>query len=195
MEKASSDFFNLLLQVLDEGRLTDSKGRTVDFRNTVIIMTSNLGASHLKPSAPVMGFAAGADSAKDREVAFKEAQKEILNDVRRFFRPEFLNRIDEIIVFKPLEKNDLRHIVSIMLEDLTKRLSEKGVRMEWTTGADDVLVMQGTDFAYGARPLKRAIQKLVEDPISEMLLGGSLKEGNTIHVDSLDKKELVFTTE
>ena len=195
VEKASSDFFNLLLQVLDEGRLTDSKGRTVDFRNTVIIMTSNLGASHLKPSAPVMGFAAGADSAKDREVAFKEAQKEILNDVRRFFRPEFLNRIDEIIVFKPLEKNDLRHIVSIMLEDLTKRLSEKGVRMEWTTGADDVLVMQGTDFAYGARPLKRAIQKLVEDPISEMLLGGSLKEGNTIHVDSLDKKELVFTTE
>ena len=118
-----------------------------------------------------------------------------MNDVRRFFRPEFLNRIDEIIVFKPLEKNDLRHIVSIMLEDLTKRLSEKGVRMEWTTGADDVLVMQGTDFAYGARPLKRAIQKLVEDPISEMLLGGSLKEGNTIHVDSLDKKELVFTTE
>lgn len=195
VEKASSDFFNLLLQVLDEGRLTDSKGRTVDFRNTVIIMTSNLGASHLKPSAPVMGFAAGADSAKDREVAFKEAQKEILNDVRRFFRPEFLNRIDEIIVFKPLEKNDLRHIVSIMLEDLTKRLSEKGVRMEWTTGADDVLVMQGIDFAYGARPLKRAIQKLVEDPISEMLLGGSLKEGNTIHVDSLDKKELVFTTE
>ena len=195
VEKASSDFFNLLLQVLDEGRLTDSKGRTVDFRNTVIIMTSNLGASHLKPSGPVMGFSTGGDSAKDREASFEVAKKEIMADVKRFFRPEFLNRIDEIIVFKPLEQKDLRQIVDILLKDLTKRLGEKGVAMDWTTAADDVLVQEGTDFAYGARPLKRAIQKFVEDPISEMLLSGDVKDGNTIHVDSLDKKKLVFTTE
>lgn len=195
VEKASSDFFNLLLQVLDEGRLTDSKGRTVDFRNTVIIMTSNLGASHLKPSGPVMGFSTGGDSAKDREASFEIAKKEIMADVKRFFRPEFLNRIDEIIVFKPLEQKDLRQIVDILLRDLTKRLGEKGVALDWTTAADDVLVEEGTDFAYGARPLKRAIQKLVEDPIAEMLLSSSVKEGNTIHVDSLDKKKLVFTTE
>ena len=195
VEKASSDFFNLLLQVLDEGRLTDSKGRTVDFRNTVIIMTSNLGASHLKPSGPVMGFSTGGDSAKDWEASFEVAKKEIMADVKRFFRPEFLNRIDEIIVFKPLEQKDLRQIVDILLQDLTKRLGEKGVAMDWTTAADDVLVQEGTDFAYGARPLKRAIQKLVEDPISEMLLSGDVKDGNTIHVDSLDKKKLVFTTE
>lgn len=195
VEKASSDFFNLLLQVLDEGRLTDSKGRTVDFRNTVIIMTSNLGASHLKPSGPVMGFSTGGDSAKDREASFEIAKKEIMADVKRFFRPEFLNRIDEIIVFKPLEQKDLRQIVDILLKDLTKRLGEKGVALDWTTAADDVLVEEGTDFAYGARPLKRAIQKLVEDPIAEMLLSSSVKEGDTIHVDSLDKKKLVFTTE
>ena len=195
VEKASSDFFNLLLQVLDEGRLTDSKGRTVDFRNTVIIMTSNLGASHLKPSGPVMGFSTGGDCAKDREASFEVAKKEIMADVKRFFRLEFLNRIDEIIVFKPLEQKDLRQIVDILLQDLTKRLGEKGVAMDWTTAADDVLVQEGTDFAYGARPLKRAIQKLVEDPISEMLLSGDVKDGNTIHVDSLDKKKLVFTTE
>lgn len=195
VEKASSDFFNLLLQVLDEGRLTDSKGRTVDFRNTVIIMTSNLGASHLKPSGPVMGFSTGGDSAKDREASFAVAKKEIMADVKRFFRPEFLNRIDEIIVFKPLEQKDLRQIVDILFKDLTKRLGEKGVALDWTTAADDVLVEEGTDFAYGARPLKRAIQKLVEDPIAEMLLSSSVKEGNMIHVDSLDKKKLVFTTE
>lgn len=195
VEKASSDFFNLLLQVLDEGRLTDSKGRTVDFRNTVIIMTSNLGASHLKPSGPVMGFSTGGDSAKDREASFEVAKKEIMADVKRFFRPEFLNRIDEIIVFKPLEQKDLRQIVDILLKDLTKRLGEKGIAMDWTTAADDILVKEGTDFAYGARPLKRAIQKLVEDPISEMLLSGDVKDGNTIHVDSLGKKKLVFTTE
>ena len=195
VEKASSDFFNLLLQVLDEGRLTDSKGRTVDFRNTVIIMTSNLGASHLRPSGPVMGFATGSDGAGSEEKAFKEARKEILDEVKRFFRPEFLNRIDEMIVFKPLAQSDLRQIVDIMLKELTSRLGEKGIGLNCTTAADDVLVQDGTDFAYGARPLKRAIQKLVEDPISEMLLSGDVKDGNTIHVDSLDKKKLVFTTE
>lgn len=195
VEKASSDFFNLLLQVLDEGRLTDSKGRTVDFRNTVIIMTSNLGAAHLKPSEPVMGFSTAGEDKADRAASFELAKKEILKDVRRFFRPEFLNRVDELIVFKPLELEDLRRIVSIMLDELNQRLGEKGIGMEWTTDADDILVKEGTDFAYGARPLKRAIQKLVEDPISEMLLGGTLTKGHTVRVGSADHKELVFTTE
>ncbi len=193
VEKASSDFFNLLLQVLDEGRLTDSKGRTVDFRNTVIIMTSNLGASHLKPDLPAMGFSAGR-AERDETAAFETARKEILADVRRFFRPEFLNRIDELLVFKPLGTKELRQIVSLMMQELGKRLEAKGVQITWTREADDVLVKEGTDFIYGARPLKRAIQKLVEDPISEMLLEGVLKEGNVLSVDSPDKKELVFTT-
>ena len=141
-----------------------------------------------------MGFAAGTGTDKDKAASFAIAKKEILDDVKKFFRPEFLNRIDEMLVFKPLETEDLRRIVALMLEDLGRRLQEKGVQMTWTTEADDVLVQEGTDFAYGARPLKRAIQKLVEDPIAEMLLGGSLKEGNVLQVDSLDKKELVFTT-
>ena len=194
VEKASSDFFNLLLQVLDEGRLTDSKGRTVDFRNTVIIMTSNLGAQHLKPSAAVMGFTAATNEKQDKQQAFAKAKKDILHDVKCFFRPEFLNRIDEILVFKPLEEDDLRQIVSILLRDLTKRLEAKGVMMNWSDKANAVLVKKGTDFAYGARPLKRAIQKFVEDPISEMLLGGTLHEGDTLKMDSLNNKELTFST-
>ncbi|MCI1820945.1 MAG: ATP-dependent Clp protease ATP-binding subunit [Megasphaera sp.] len=195
VEKAHGDFFNLLLQVLDDGRLTDSKGRTVDFRNTVIIMTSNLGASYLKKSEPVMGFTTSTNEEKDREMAFAEAKKEILADVKKFFRPEFLNRIDEILVFKPLTTDDLHRIVAILLQDLTARLQEKGVQLAWSKGADEVIVKEGTDFSYGARPLKRAIQKMVEDPIAELLLGGKLQQGNTVHVKSDDKKELVFTTE
>ena len=193
VEKANNDFFNLLLQVLDEGRLTDSKGRTVDFRNTVIIMTSNLGAQHLKPATPVMGFAAATDEKTTKQQAFARAKKDILADVKRFFRPEFLNRIDEMLVFKPLEEEDLRKIVAILLHDLTKRLEAKGVTMSWTDKADAVLVKEGSDFAYGARPLKRAIQKLVEDPISEMLLGGTLREGTTLEMDSSNNKELTFS--
>ncbi len=195
VEKANSDFFNLLLQVLDEGRLTDSTGRTVDFRNTVIIMTSNLGAQHLKPSTSVMGFAAAVDEKTTNQQQFIKAKKDILQDVKRFFRPEFLNRIDEIQVFKPLEEDDLRQIVAILLRDLTKRLEDKGVTMSWTERADAVLVKEGADFAYGARPLKRAIQKLVEDPISEMLLGGTLQSGCTLKMDSRNHKDLIFSTE
>ena len=145
VEKASSDFFNLLLQVLDEGRLTDSKGRTVDFRNTVIIMTSNLGASHHR-SRRARSWASrlAATAPRTGKHLFAGAKKEIMADVKRFFRPEFLNRIDEIIVFKPLEQKDLRQIVDILLKDLTKRLGEKGVALDWTTAADDVLVEEGT---------------------------------------------------
>ena len=191
VEKASGDFFNLLLQVLDDGKLTDSKGRSVDFRNTVIIMTSNLGASHLRPETPTMGFGTGREPAG--MAAFEGAKKEILADVRRFFKPEFINRLDEMLVFKPLEKADLRHIVGIMLTDLEKRLEEKGIHFEKTAAAVDVLVGEGTDFAYGARPLRRAVQKQVEDPVSELLLAGSLTEGQTVRADSTDGKNLTFT--
>ena len=191
VEKANGDFFNLLLQVLDDGKLTDSKGRSVDFRNTVIIMTSNLGASHLRPETPTMGFGAGREPAG--MTAFEGAKKEILADVRRFFKPEFINRLDEMLVFKPLEKADLRHIVGIMLTDLEKRLEEKGIHFEKTAAAVDVLVGEGTDFAYGARPLRRAVQKQVEDPVSELLLAGSLTEGQTVRADSTDGKNLTFT--
>jgi ATP-dependent Clp protease ATP-binding subunit ClpC len=194
VEKAHADFFNILLQVLDDGRLTDSKGRTVDFRNTVIIMTSNLGAAHLKQQAPAMGFVtAPADTEQKHEQVFQQAKKEILDEVHRFFRPEFLNRIDEILVFKPLKKADLKQIVSILLKDLLHRLEDKGMSLRWTDQADDVLVREGSDFAFGARPLKRAIQKMVEDPISEMILSGDLKKGDTVKVDSADNKQLVFT--
>ena len=191
VEKASGDFFNLLLQVLDDGKLTDSKGRSVDFRNTVIIMTSNLGASHLRPETPTMGF--DTDREPAGMAAFEGAKKEILADVRRFFKPEFINRLDEMLVFKPLEKADLRHIVGIMLTDLEKRLEEKGIHFEKTAAAVDVLVGEGTDFAYGARPLRRAVQKQVEDPVSELLLAGSLTEGQTVRADSTDGKNLTFT--
>lgn len=194
VEKANRNFFNILLQILDDGRLTDTKGRTVDFRNTVIIMTSNLGATHLRPETPTMGFAVGSDTEKTKMTAFEQAKKEIMGDVRRFFRPEFINRLDEMIIFRPLEKKDLQRIVGIMLDDLMKRLSEKGVQFKRTEAATDVLVGEGTDFAYGARPLRRSIQKLVEDPIAELLLEGRLTEGKTVHVDSKDKKKLDFET-
>lgn len=194
VEKANRNFFNILLQILDDGRLTDTKGRTVDFRNTVIIMTSNLGATHLRPETPTMGFAVGGDTEKTKMTAFEQAEKEIMGDVRRFFRPEFINRLDEMIIFRPLEKKDLQRIVGIMLDDLMERLSEKGVQFKRTEAATDVLVGEGTDFAYGARPLRRSIQKLVEDPIAELLLEGRLTEGKTVHVDSKDKKKLDFET-
>ena len=129
----------------------------------------------------VMGFTTSTNEEKDREMAFAEAKKEILEDVKKFFRPEFLNRIDEILVFKPLTTDDLHRIVAILLQDLTARLQEKGVQLAWSEGADEVIVKEGTDFSYGARPLKRAIQKMVEDPIAELLLGGKLQQGNTVH--------------
>lgn len=171
VEKAHPDFFNILLQVLDDGRLTDNQGRTVDFRNTVIIMTSNLGSNHLKMDATAMGFLS-AKGKPAEENDFESAKKQILEDVKHHFRPEFLNRIDELIVFRPLTTEDLQKIVNILLTDLAKRLADRGYTLTLSEDALTELVKEGSDFAYGARPLKRAIQKLVEDPISEMLLKG-----------------------
>lgn len=189
VEKAHADFFNILLQVLDDGRLTDSQGRTVDFRNTVIIMTSNLGSNYLKEDSAAMGFlAAKAKDEKNGSMAasFEDAKKRTLDAVRHHFRPEFLNRIDEMIVFHPLTSEDLKKIVNILLTDLTKRLRDRGFDLEISNEAMDILVKEGSDFAFGARPLKRAIQHLIEDQVSELILENKTKEGCIIMADVKD---------
>ena len=195
VEKAHADFFNILLQVLDDGRLTDSQGRTVDFRNTVIIMTSNLGANALRKSSPELGFLAAkkSDSASDasNEVNFKEAKKSVMDAVKRHFRPEFLNRIDEMIVFHALTSNDLKQIVTILMDTVVKRLDDMGLSLEISPAAMDMLVKEGSDFSMGARPLKRAIQRLIEDPISDLILQGNAPEGATIKTDVEDEHIVV----
>ena len=195
VEKAHADFFNILLQVLDDGRLTDSQGRTVDFRNTVIIMTSNLGANALRKSSPELGFLAAkkSDSASDayNEVNFKEAKKSVMDAVKRHFRPEFLNRIDEMIVFHALTSNDLKQIVTILMDTVVKRLGDMGLSLEISPAAMDMLVKEGSDFSMGARPLKRAIQRLIEDPISDLILQGNAPKGATIKADVEDEHIVV----
>ena len=195
VEKAHADFFNILLQVLDDGRLTDSQGRTVDFRNTVIIMTSNLGAKALHKNSPELGFLAAkkADSNVDENkgIDFKEAKKSVMDAVKRHFRPEFLNRIDEMIVFHPLTEEDLKEIVTILMSDVTKRLEERDLHLEITTEAMKLLVKEGSDFTMGARPLKRAIQRLIEDPVSDLILKGDAKEGKIIKADAKDNNLVV----
>lgn len=195
VEKAHADFFNILLQVLDDGRLTDSQGRTVDFRNTVIIMTSNLGAKALHKNSPELGFLAAkkSDSNVDenKEIDFKEAKKSVMDAVKRHFRPEFLNRIDEMIVFHPLTEEDLKEIVTILMSDVTKRLEERDLQLEITPEAMQLLVKEGSNFTMGARPLKRAIQRLIEDPVSDLILKGDAKEGKIIKADAKDNDLVV----
>ena len=195
VEKAHADFFNILLQVLDDGRLTDSQGRTVDFRNTVIIMTSNLGAKALHKNSPELGFLAAkkSDSNVDvnKGIDFKEAKKSVMDAVKRHFRPEFLNRIDEMIVFYPLTEEDLKEIVTILMSDVTKRLEERDLQLEISPEAMQLLVKEGSDFTMGARPLKRAIQRLIEDPVSDLILKGDAKEGKIIKADAKDNDLVV----
>lgn len=195
VEKAHADFFNILLQVLDDGRLTDSQGRTVDFRNTVIIMTSNLGAKALHKNSPELGFLAAKKSDfnvdGNKEIEFKEAKKLVMDAVKRHFRPEFLNRIDEMIVFHPLTEEDLKEIVTILMSDVTKRLGERDLQLEITPEAMKFLVKEGSDFTMGARPLKRAIQRLIEDPVSDLILKGDAKEGKIIKADAKDNDLVV----
>ena len=195
VEKAHADFFNILLQVLDDGRLTDSQGRTVDFRNTVIIMTSNLGAKALHKNSTELGFLApkkAESTAKDaKSIDFKEAKKSVMDAVKRHFRPEFLNRIDEMIVFHPLTEEDLTKIVTILMSDVTKRLGERDLHLEITPEAMKLLVKEGSDFNMGARPLKRAIQRLIEDPVSDLILKGEAIAGKTIKADAKDNDIVV----
>ena len=195
VEKAHADFFNILLQVLDDGRLTDSQGRTVDFRNTVIIMTSNLGAKALRKDSPELGFLAAKKADSNTEdvsvVNFKEAKKSVMDSVKRHFRPEFLNRIDEMIVFHALTSNDLKQIVTILMDTVVKRLGDMGLSLEISPAAMDLLVKEGSDFSMGARPLKRAIQRLIEDPISDLILQGNAPEDATIKTDVEDEHIIV----
>lgn len=198
VEKAHADFFNILLQVLDDGRLTDSQGRTVDFRNTVIIMTSNLGAKALRKDSPELGFLAAKKADSNTEdvsvVNFKEAKKSVMDSVKRHFRPEFLNRIDEMIVFHALTSNDLKQIVTILMDTVVKRLGDMGLSLEISPAAMDLLVKEGSDFSMGARPLKRAIQRLIEDPISDLILQGNAPEGAIIKADVEDEHIVVKTS-
>ena len=195
VEKAHADFFNILLQVLDDGRLTDSQGRTVDFRNTVIIMTSNLGAKALHKNSTELGFLApkkAESHTNDSKIKdFKEAKKSVLDAVKRHFRPEFLNRIDEMIVFHPLTEEDLTKIVTILMSDVTKRLEERDLHLEITPEAMKLLVKEGSDFTMGARPLKRAIQRLIEDPVSDLILKGEAIAGKTIKANAKDNDIVV----
>jgi len=172
IEKAHSDVFNVLLQVLDDGRLTDSKGRTVDFKNTVLIMTSNLGAGQLAT--------AWADSAD----GFQDASERVMGVLREHFRPEFLNRIDDIVIFHPLSEDQLEHIIELRLVDLEKLLADRHITLELTPAARKAIFKAGYDRAYGARPLKRAIQRLVQDPLAVRILDGTVRHGDHVVVDA-----------
>jgi ATP-dependent Clp protease ATP-binding subunit ClpB len=182
IEKAHPDVFNVLLQMMDAGRLTDGKGRTVDFRNTVIIMTSNIGSAFLQ--------AEGLRSEKE----FEEASKQVLNALHGHFKPEFLNRVDDLIVFHPLGKEQLVRIIELRLEDVRRLLADRKISLELTDTAKDLLFAEGFDPNFGARPLKRAIQKLVQDPLALKILDGEVLHGDHIVVDA-DKKvgKMVFT--
>lgn len=175
VEKAHPEVFNILLQVLDDGRLTDGKGRTVDFRNTVIIMTSNVGAEELRKGGSV-GFKPGASS------QYNDMKEKVMEDLKRTFRPEFINRIDEIIVFHALDESQISHIVDLMVSDLQKRLAEQNIQFSLTEEAKQFLAKEGFDPQYGARPLKRAIQRHIEDRLSEALLAGTVNKGDAVRI-------------
>ncbi|PKM81772.1 MAG: ATP-dependent Clp protease ATP-binding subunit ClpC [Firmicutes bacterium HGW-Firmicutes-13] len=185
IEKAHPEVFNVLLQVLEDGRLTDGKGRTVDFRNTVIIMTSNVGANHIKKQTTV-GFRPA-----DEESSYNQMKEQIMGELKRTFRPEFLNRIDEVIVFHALIREHLKKIVGLMLQELMGRLKEYDIELKIKDQAKEFLAQQGYDPVYGARPLRRAIQKYVEDKLSEEMLRGAFSQGQTVLVDVKDG-ELIF---
>ncbi|MDK2820492.1 MAG: ATP-dependent Clp protease ATP-binding subunit ClpC [Clostridia bacterium] len=178
IEKAHPDIFNVLLQVLDDGRLTDAKGRTVDFRNTVIIMTSNVGASTIKRKS--LGF--NASTSMVSADSYESMKKNIMEELRRTFRPEFLNRVDDLIVFHALSMDDIKKIVDLMLNELNKRLEENNLKIEVTEEAKEILVKEGFDEAFGARPLRRAIQSLIENKLSDEMLAGKFKPGDKVRV-------------
>ena len=188
IEKAHPDVFNILLQILEDGRLTDSKGKTVNFKNTIVIMTSNAGASTIKKQKSV-GFSIGGE--KQRENEYEKMKDNIMEELRRSFRPEFLNRIDDIIVFHQLEEKDIRKIVSLMLKSVGERLMEQDITIEFNEEAESLLAKEGFDPTYGARPLRRAITKAVEDKLSEEILKGKVIRGSSVVVTVADGK-LVF---
>lgn len=192
VEKAHPDFFNILLQVLDDGRLTDGQGRTVDFTNAVIIMTSNLGSALLKNQMKKLGFKA--EDKGEKKETFEDVKKLMMDEVKHTLRPEFINRIDEIIVFHPLTATDLSSIVNLMLVKVGEKLAHFEVKLDASEEAKKLLIDHGTDVEYGARPLRRTIQKEVEDPISELILQEGLEKKKVLHMDAKDGK-LTFHAE
>jgi len=188
IEKAHPDVFNTLLQILDDGRLTDGQGRTVNFRNTVIIMTSNVGSGEIRQMGPI-GF-----SVNVKQASNDEARKNLLDSLRKTFRPEFLNRVDDIIVFNPLNREHLTRIVDLQIGRVAELLAGKGLHLEVTQGAKEVLMSEGYDPAYGARPMRRAVQRLIQDPLSLRLLSGDFATGDTVLVEGdTEKRTLAFT--
>ncbi len=177
VEKAHPDVFNILLQVLDDGYLTDSKGRRVDFRNTILIMTSNIGATALRDEK-TMGFGASTSNGPD----FKAMQSRMLEELKRAFRPEFLNRIDETVVFHSLNKEELHEIVKIMAKNVLHRLADQDIKVKITPAGIDAVAKAGFDPEYGARPIRRALQRDVEDELSELLLTGQAKASDLITI-------------
>lgn len=192
VEKAHPDFFNILLQVLDDGRLTDGQGRTVDFTNAVIIMTSNLGSAFLKNQMKKLGFKE--EDKGEKKETFEDVKKLMMDEVKHTLRPEFINRIDEIIVFHPLTATDLSSIVNLMLAKVGEKLAHFEVKLDASEEAKKLLIDHGTDVEYGARPLRRTIQKEVEDPISELILQEGLEKKKVLHMDAKDGK-LTFKAE
>jgi ATP-dependent Clp protease ATP-binding subunit ClpC len=188
IEKAHPEVFNILLQVLEDGRLTDGKGRLVDFRNTVIIMTSNVGADTIRKSTR-LGF-----TTSDTD-DYEDMKENVMQELKRSFRPEFLNRIDDVIVFHSLKEEHLQQIVSLMSEELRKRLKEQDIDFVLTDEAKKHLAKVGFDPQYGARPLRRAIQKHIEDRLSEELLRGTIQRGDTVKIDVRDGQLTVEKTE
>ena len=189
IEKAHPDVFNLLLQIFDDGHLTDAKGRRVDFRNSVIVMTSNVGAEMIRKGT-VLGFTSGSNESKTREQAYDKMKDNLLNEMKKTFRPEFLNRVDGVVVFHSLSKEQIRQIVDLMLTSVTQQLKEKDIALEVTDAAKDFLGEKGYDEVYGARPLRRAIQDMVEDKLSEDLLRGNFQPGDSVIVD-LEEDQIV----
>jgi len=190
VEKAHPEVFNIMLQVLEDGRLTDGKGRLVDFRNTVIIMTSNVGADLIKQNKR-LGFTVG-DNSEDEYEAMKD---NVMEELKKTFRPEFLNRIDDVIVFHSLKEEHLEEIVGLMSSQLRKRLQEQEIDFVLSDSAAKYLAKAGFDPTYGARPLRRAIQKHIEDRLSEELLKGNIKHGDTVTIDEQDGELTVRKSE
>jgi len=190
IEKAHPEVFNVLLQVLDDGRLTDSQGRIIDFKNAVIIMTSNVGAREITTSK-ALGFGLDERRGVQTERQYESMRNRVMEEMKRSFRPEFLNRIDDVIVFHQLTPEQIRQIVDLMLAQVNKQLATQDMHLDVTESAHDVLAKEGWDENFGARPLRRAIQRLIEDPLSEEVLLGRLSAGDTIKVDADDGK-LIF---
>ena len=190
IEKAHPDVMNMLLQILDDGRLTDSTGRTVNFKNTVIIMTSNVGA-RLLADKKALGFTADIDKDKNSQKDYEETKKDVMLELKRQFKPEFINRIDETIVFHKLEDEDIRKIIDIMLQRVKKRLEEQDIQIEIDDSAKDFVAKTGIDDNYGARPLRRAIQNLIEDKIAEEILDGNIQKGKKAVISAKDGKIII----